>query len=139
MNTIVDLRKEKQKRFDAQKWTSLSLEILGVDNITVYLVDAVDMKNDDYVFYGISEKLVMPDSYRLYILPSASISTKKDVICHECIHIKQYQEGRLRIKDKYTLVFENREYYPPYNPKQPHEIEAFGGQKQLRKKVNGKF
>jgi len=139
MNTVNDLRKQDKKRFDPAEWIRVSLDILGVDGVTVALVDIPKLNTGDTTFYGITEKLPIPGTYRLYLLDAATTAKKKTVICHECIHIKQYHEGRLSIKDKKTLVFDGKEYHPPYDKKQPHEKEAFKGQNKLKKQVNEKI
>lgn len=135
MNTIKDFRRQDTKpKLNVAEWLLAALDILDLGNLTVVVVDAPETTGDT-VFYGITEKLEMPNFYRLYLLSSATTATLKDVICHECIHIKQYQEGRLRIKDKYTLVFDGKEYHPPYDKKQPHEKEAWREQGKLKKQV----
>jgi hypothetical protein len=139
MNKVNDLRRQDKKGFDPVQWVEVALEILGVDGVTVALVDIPKLNTGDTTFYGITEKLPIKDTYRLCLLDTATTSTKKTVICHECIHIKQYHDGRLSIKDKTTLVFDGKEYHPPYDKKQPHEKEAWGGQNKLKRQVNEKI
>lgn len=134
MNTVIDLR---QKNDGLLGWTEKVLSAAGLDGITVYLINLPQkVQFDGIKIYGITDKLPQPNSYRVYINPSTTRTRQKDVICHEAVHIKQYQDGRLSIKDKTTILFDGKEYKPPYNPELPHEKEAFRGSVKLRKLAN---
>lgn len=137
MNNITDLRKKgKADKFDVIEWLSLSLSVVGAEKTNVYIVDLPEHLNSkDVKFYGITEKLEIPNTYRLYLLAKETQATQKDVLCHESVHIKQYEDGRLAIKDKTTLIFEGKEYNPPYSIRQPHEREAFDRQGEIKREV----
>jgi hypothetical protein len=139
MNKIVDIRKPAKKKDNLPLYLEAALDILGVSGITVYMVDMPELSTQNYIFLGITEKLEMPDTYKLYLQPTATLPTKKTTICHEAIHIRQYHSGRLLVKDKKTLIFDGKEYKPPYDRNQPHEREAFKGQNKLKRQVNEKI
>lgn len=137
MITIVDLRKiPDRKSLDCVVFVKKALELIDVDNITVHMVDIPEhVQNGNVHYYGITEKHVMPNNYSLFLDPKASNMTKRDVLCHESIHIKQYDDGRLVIINSKKLVFDGKIYGPPYDKNQPHEKEAWNGQKELRNRV----
>lgn len=137
MNTIQDLRL-KEKEFSASEWVKKGLYILGIYDVTVALVDLL-LDTGDTMFYGITEKLEIEDTYRIYLKPGLSDNKLKTILSHECIHIKQYHEGRLQVKDKKVLIFEGKEYFPPYDKTQPHEQEAYKGQAKLEKQIKKAF
>ena len=61
----------------------------------------------------------------------------KNVILHECCHLKQMVEGRLIVNtEKNTVIFEGKEYpYYSYSQYAPWEEEAFDTQRKLIKEV----
>ena len=135
MNTVTDLRRpSKPTKFSAQKWTQKCLELLGIDGVTVVIVDTPRLTGET-TYLGMVEKLAISHTYRLYLAPDTANSTKKEVIAHECIHIKQYHEGRLNVKNRTTIEFEGKRYHPPYDPYSPHEKEAFAGMLKLKREV----
>lgn len=110
------------------------LELLGIDGVTLTIRE--DRK--------LISKFTLPDvDVKSVLIPSEGIRKAytliidkyqcANVVCHEMIHLAQYESGRLR-KDGDIMIWEGKTYdnSVPYEQR-PWEIEAFAKQKELYK------
>lgn len=116
-----------------EKILNSALSLLGIDGVTIsyssdrrvlsmFSVPDVDIK-------AVLMPSVVPHTYNLY----GSRWLGKTELCHEMIHLSQYENGRLR-RFENTLIWDGSPYdnATPYMER-PWEIEAFKIQTQLIK------
>lgn len=127
---VKDLRRNCNDK--AINWVAICLEHLEID-ASVSIIDMPDrIVTKDYVYLGLSEKLVSPHSYLIMLKKNLSNLKAKGVICHECAHIKQYELGDLEIIDN-VIKYQGLNYYPPYNEDAPHERNAMALARKLKR------
>lgn len=108
------------------KFSGITLNIIENQKLT----DKVS--NGDLEITAFLEKSPFPNNYILWVKPK---SLSGIVLCHELWHLKQYQEGRLKISEDHKKVyFEEKEYdnTRDYDTR-PWENEAFSMQNKLWK------
>lgn len=77
-----------------------------------------------------------PGAFYLCIAPNQSKATLLLAIAHEFIHLGQYLDGDLVMApDKKSLIYKGEVLYPPYDPKQPHEVVAYANDNKLAKLI----
>lgn len=120
------------KKFDLKKLIHLILtQYYNYDNITlnVYYNNKICDKfsTNDIKIDALLDKTPIPQAYTLILRENSDI---KKIICHEMVHLDQYERGDLvLIKDENGLKFQwkNKDFDPsmPYK-KRPWEKEALG-------------
>jgi hypothetical protein len=106
-------------------------KIIGYDSISIAIVamPKVESADGEYSLSAYVEKdPQVPHRYWIHVFPAAARKDPFAVICHECVHIIQYESGRLypstigdgMVFDGYTYLYSKVPY-----PQRPYEIAAF--------------
>lgn len=123
------------KQFDIEELLNFAIQKLNITpniKITImYNTTLLDKLSEDIEFSALLQNPV-PNQYLLYIREGV-ISAQ--ILCHELIHLQQYDKGDLKINKNFTeIIWKGNKFDNsiPYN-KREWEIEAFSKQNALWK------
>lgn len=124
---------------NAEKILDKCLDLLCINDIEVQIKQSPLIGKALASFSGVMQKCPYGDNIYELILDTNMDNEKlmKNVILHECCHLKQMVEGRLIVnKKENTVIFEGKEYpYYSYSQYTPWEEEAFKTQRKLIKNI----
>lgn len=131
--------KNISKFVNAEEILRKCLELLCINDTEVQIKQSTLIKQALASFDGMIQKCPYGDNiYELILDINMEDETlMKNVILHECCHLKQMTEGRLEYdqEDK-RVIFEGKEYYySSYSQNAPWEEEAFEMQRKLIKLI----
>lgn len=63
------------------------------------------LSSEDIQLDALLNQTALPHTYNLILRTTCNLST---VICHEMIHLQQYESGRLKLGD--PIIFDGKEY-----------------------------
>lgn len=112
-------------------------QILNLTDVTLNIVNddrTLDkFSTEDVQILAILYKTKLPHTYMLY-LSSNLHKELLSVICHEMVHLKQYESGDLDLKD-YKFYWKGKQYDEPVYWNRPWEKEAKKEQYNIEKQV----
>lgn len=124
------------KQFDIEELIRFAIEILGIKHVEelvlVHNERLLNTLSGDIEFSALLCN-TLPNKYVLHIKDGAVSST---ILCHELIHLHQYDRGDLKANSDYTEIIWKGEKYnssTPYNEREWEE-EAFSMQNWLWRK-----
>ena len=123
------------KQFNVEELLQFIANILNIKDdvkLTVAYNDSLLNRLSGDIQYSALLCNPLPKTYYLHIKTSANL---KSVLCHEMIHLQQYERGDLSMNSDYTQITWKGKLYDSkcdYN-KRPWEIEAFSKQNELWK------
>lgn len=124
---------------NAEEILDKCLDLLCINDTEIQIKQSSLINNKYSSFMGIIQKCPYGDNIYELILDADMDDDKlmKNVILHECCHLKQMVEGRLVVNtEENTVIFEGKEYpYYGYSQYTPWEEEAFDTQRKLIKEV----
>lgn len=124
---------------NAEEILDKCLDLLCINDTEIQIKQSSLINNKYASFMGIIQKCPYGDNIYELILDADMDDDKlmKNVILHECCHLKQMVEGRLVVNtEENTVIFEGKEYsYYEYSSNTPWEREAFDTQRKLIKEV----
>lgn len=129
---------ESPKKFDVEELLTFLAEELNISEdvelMVVYNDDLLNRLSRGEIEYEALLQRILPNSYTLHI--KENISGLQYVLCHEMIHLQQYDRGDLQMSSDFRTViwkgetFDNSSEYL----EREWEEEAFGLQNKLWKK-----
>lgn len=131
--------KNISKFSNAEEILDKCLELLCINDVEVQIKQSSLIGKALASFNGVMQKCSY--GYNIYeLILDINIDSEdlmKNVILHECCHLKQMVERRLVVNtDENTVIFEGEEYpYYSYSQYSPWEKEAFDTQRKLIKKI----
>lgn len=129
---------ESPKKFDIEKLLEFLAEELNISKdvelMVVYNDALLEKLSVGDVEYDALLQKVLPNNYVLYI--KESVSGLQYILCHEMVHLSQYDRGDLEMSSDYKTVIWKDETYTNTNPYNTRgwEEEAFALQNKLWKK-----
>lgn len=124
---------------NAEEILDKCLGLLCINDVEVQIKQSSLISKSIASFSGVMQKCPYGDNIYELILDANMGDDKlmKNVILHECCHLKQMVEGRLIVNtEENTVIFEGKEYpYYSYSQYTPWEEEAFDTQRKLIKEV----
>jgi hypothetical protein len=128
-----------EKLLTISKLIAEQLDLKDIEIVYNYVPD--NMQKGNFEYYAIVQKIDFKDGYYQIFL-NKDLSDKKLAVtlCHELVHIKQYEDGRLKTT-KTGYVWEGKEYKyanVPYE-RRGHEIEAMRLQRKIYKEIKKKI
>ena len=137
---VVNWKATNKSKYDMETICKLILtKILGIEDVELYVYTndkQVSMfDNANIEIRAILTMQPMPHTYTLFLKSNVIYSELLSIICHEMVHLKQYEQKKLFLKDK-KFFWNNQEYSPeiPYWNR-PWEIEARKEQYKIEKEV----
>lgn len=138
INIITNIK--SPKKWDLTKLVDFILTDMGHNDITL-TISYNDSICNHYSTSDIQIDALLDKSTKLdkcYNLIIRQYAPLKEVICHELVHLDQYERGDLKLnktKDKLYFIWKDEEYDPSTQYKhRPWEEEAFSMQHELWKK-----
>lgn len=129
---------ESPKKFDVEELLTFLAEELNISEdvelMVVYNDDLLNRLSRGEIEYEALLQRILPNSYMLCV--KENISGLQYVLCHEMIHLQQYDRGDLQMSSDFRTViwkgetFDNSSEYL----EREWEEEAFGLQNKLWKK-----
>lgn len=124
------------KRFDIEELITFAIKELGVEHIEeitlIYNEKLLDKLSKDVEYCALLYS-PMPNHYVLYAREGA---LSQYVLCHELIHLHQYDRGDLKISEDFTKIYWKGDIFNnsiQYDQRE-WEIEAFSKQNKLWRK-----
>ena len=115
-------------------------KMMSYDTMTINIFELKGIYDTpDYEFSGVIMNVPFQDhTYNLFLKNSLSMSSLKNVITHELIHLEQYEKNYLQtINDiGYVWMGDTVKYSDVPYDKRPHEIEAYKEGPKLLKELN---
>lgn len=105
-----------------------AMEYLGIDGVTLCISQNYKflrrLSSDNCEYEALLYKSPLEKSYNLIVRDERP---KLNVICHECVHLKQYEDGRLSIDPETGCAIWEGEHFSNHTNyvKRPWEREAF--------------
>lgn len=137
---VINTNIKNDKRYDFKKLAQLIVEdYFNIKDIILNIqyndIVCDHFSTDDVKINAILDKQKTPKMYNLIIREYTPL---KNVICHEMVHLAQYERGDMKLyqfEDKMVFEWKGKQYDPdtPYEDR-PWELEAQSLQNKLWKK-----
>lgn len=129
---------ESPKKFNVEELLEFLAEELNikedVELMVVYNNALLEKLSVGDIEYEAMLQKILPNNYVLHV--KEDVSGLQYILCHEMVHLSQYERGDLEVSSDYRTVTWKGEVYTndyPYNTREWEE-EAFGLQNKLWKK-----